>query len=76
MEKDGGNAVDSAVATIFCLGVVNLMSLGIGGGGFMVVNDNVKKLIRVYDYREQAPSGSTEDMFVKHQNLSQYGIMI
>lgn len=73
MEKNGGNAVDSAVATIFCLGVVNPMSLGIGGGGFMVVHDNVKQMIKVYDYREQAPAGSTEDMFVDRQNLTNYG---
>lgn len=73
MERDGGNAVDSAVATIFCLGVVNVMSLGIGGGGFMVVHDNVKKIIKVYDYREQAPAGSTEYMFVKRKKLSKYG---
>ena len=33
----GGTAVDAAVATIFCNGVVNPQSMGIGGGFLMTV---------------------------------------
>jgi len=73
MKYDGGNAIDSAVATIFCLGVVNVMSLGVGGGGFLVVHDAKKNVNKVYDYREEAPSGSSENMYIGRANLTRYG---
>lgn len=35
--KEGGNAVDTAIACAICVGIVNSFSSGIGGGGFMVI---------------------------------------
>ncbi|CAK9152773.1 unnamed protein product [Ilex paraguariensis] len=40
MLSQGGHAVDAAVATTLCLGVVNPSANGIGGGSFMIVRSS------------------------------------
>ena len=72
--KDGGTSVDAAIATIFCLGVVNCHSTGLGGGGFMVVrqHDNPQRPV-VIDFREMAPSAAYKEMYSKNANLSAVG---
>lgn len=40
MLRQGGHAVDAAVATALCLGAVNHMASGIGGGSFMIVRSS------------------------------------
>lgn len=62
--KNGGNAVDAAVAIQFALNVVEPMMSGIGGGGFMMVYDAKTKKTTVINSRERAPKGAKPDMFL------------
>lgn len=59
----GGSAVDAAVATMLCVGVINLHSTGIGGGGFMLVYDRHRKKAEMIDFRETAPQRANRDLF-------------
>src|ERR1700676_3003570 len=66
--KQGGNAVDAAVAVAFALAVVEPAAGNIGGGGFMLVRlaDGKKNF---FDYREVAPAKSTRDMYIQDGKL-------
>lgn len=61
--RKGGSAVDAAIATTLCVGVINMHSTGIGGGGFMMVYDSHKRSAEVIDFRETAPEKSGVDLF-------------
>src|SRR5436190_10343700 len=61
--KQGGNAVDAAVAVGFALEVVLPEAGNIGGGGFIVYRDTTGR-VRALDYREMAPGGATRAMYV------------
>ncbi|NUB93935.1 gamma-glutamyltransferase [Haloterrigena sp. SYSU A121-1] len=62
--REGGNAVDAAVALQYVLTVTQPHASGIGGGGFMVVYDADADEVSVVDSRERAPHGATPDMFL------------
>ena len=61
--KQGGNAVDAAVAVGFALAVVHSQAGNIGGGGFMVMRMKDGKSYAL-DYRETAPAKATRDMYL------------
>ncbi|OLY84814.1 Gamma-glutamyltranspeptidase 1 [Smittium mucronatum] len=70
--KDGGSAVDAAIASALCVGLLNSFSAGIGGGGFMLVR-KPNGDSDVIDFREVAPASSNKDMFIKNITLAQLG---
>jgi len=67
--KDGGNAMDAAIASLFCTGVVHPQSAGIGGGFLMTIYDAKTGKAQCLDARETAPIASTENMF-NHANAN------
>ncbi|MCC7008407.1 MAG: gamma-glutamyltransferase [Acidobacteria bacterium] len=62
--RDGGNAVDAAVATAFALAVVHPAAGNIGGGGFLLFRP-ARGEPAAYDFREVAPSSATPTMFLR-----------
>src|SRR6478609_8456420 len=64
--RQGGNAVDAAIATAFALAVTYPAAGNIGGGGFMVVHPPAGPgTPTVFEYRETAPGAATKDMYAK-----------
>ncbi|XP_022837987.1 glutathione hydrolase 1 proenzyme-like isoform X2 [Spodoptera litura] len=58
-----GSAVDAAVAAMFCNGLLNHQSMGLGGGFFMTVYLKDEERAYTVNAREMAPGAATVDMF-------------
>src|SRR5581483_6001741 len=61
--KNGGNAVDAAIAVGFALAVTHPVAGNIGGGGFMLVR-LANGQTAFFDFRERAPGKATRDMYL------------
>jgi gamma-glutamyltranspeptidase/glutathione hydrolase len=61
MLKQGGSAVDAAIAVQMVLTLVEPQSSGIGGGSFLMYSDG--KRVQSYDGRETAPAAADEHLF-------------
>jgi len=64
MLRQGGSAADAAMAMMLTLTVVEPQSSGIGGGGFLLYQDNAKGILSTINGRETAPAAATSDRFV------------
>ncbi len=62
--KQGGNAVDAAVAVGFALAVTYPQAGNIGGGGFMMIHLAKENKSIAIDYREMAPAAADRDMYL------------
>ncbi len=77
--RQGGNAVDAAVAVALTLGVVDTENSGLGGGCFMLIRRANGTTIVAIDGREVAPGAATPELFVRtgraDTELSQIGAL-
>ncbi|MCV6627051.1 MAG: gamma-glutamyltransferase [Cellvibrionaceae bacterium] len=62
--RQGGNAVDAAVAVGFALAVTLPKAGNIGGGGFMLVHRADQQQTHAIDYREKAPAAAHRDVYL------------
>lgn len=72
--RQGGNAIDAAIATQLALAVVFPVAGNLGGGGFLVAHLQTGKKLAI-DYREKAPGAASRDMYLDNsgnviENLS------
>ena len=75
--KDGGNAIDAAIAVNFALAVVYPQAGNIGGGGFAVIRMN-DGTVSSLDFREKAPALAYREMYLNgngqiHTQLNTHG---
>jgi len=64
MLRQGGNAVDGAVATALAIAVVEPFSAGLGGGGFALWHGADSGEVTALDFRERAPAAAGRDMYL------------
>ncbi len=76
--KNGGNAIDAAVAVGLTLGIVDGHNSGIGGGCFFLIRRANGEFVAL-DGREMAPAAATRDMYIRdgkaNTDLSQTGAL-
>ena len=61
--REGGSAIDAAVAMQAMLTLVEPQASGIGGGAFILYWDGLR--VQAFDGRETAPAGATENLFLR-----------
>ena len=64
--RQGGSAVDAAIAVQLVLGLTEPQSSGIGGGAFILLHDARARRLLAYDGRETAPAAARPDRFLKN----------
>ena len=67
--RQGGNAVDAAVAVAFALAAVSPDAGNLGGGGFLVLR-RADGTATSWDFRERAPAGAWREMYAGPEGAS------
>lgn len=70
--KNGGNAADAMVGTVFCIGVIGMYHSDMGDAGFMLVRGSNASYTFV-DFRETAPAATIENVYINDNSLSLFG---
>lgn len=68
-----GSAVDAAIAALFCNGVFNMQSMGLGGGFLMNIYVRENKTAYALNARESAPSKASPEYYKDDAMKAQRG---
>ncbi len=71
--RQGGSAMDAAIAAQLMLNLVEPQSSGLGGGAFMIYYDKAANRLHTYDGRERAPRAARPDWFLDQGRPLGYG---
>lgn len=68
-----GTAVDAAIATMFCNGVVTMQSMGLGGGFLMTIYKKDEGKAYFLNAREKAPLAAKSELYKANELISRNG---
>lgn len=71
--QQNGSAVDATLATMFCNGIVNMQSMGLGGGFLMTIYIRENKTAHFLNAREAAPLKATPELYKDDEQSSKSG---
>ncbi|XP_028146343.1 scoloptoxin SSD14 [Diabrotica virgifera virgifera] len=71
--QQGGNAIDAAIASLFCEGVSMPQSMGLGGGFLLTTFNKTTGEVLTMNARETAPGTAHRDMYLSDPDSSKWG---